>query len=117
MRLTTGILVASLASVSFSLLSCDALKIVDVTLDVAGNSLCLFTGYYETTTKGQTQITGYPPKSYTFEARKKYDVVAAQILRVGAGELTAKIVVDGTTRCSAATSGVIDTLKLTWVAK
>jgi hypothetical protein len=43
--------------------------------------------------------------------------VAAQILRVGAGELTAKIVVDGTTRCSAATSGVIDTLKLTWVAK
>jgi hypothetical protein len=26
-------------------------------------------------------------------------------------------VVDGTTRCSAATSSVIDTVKLTWVAK
>lgn len=117
MRLTTGILVASLAFVSLNLLSCDALKTVEVTLDVAGESLCLFTGFYETTTNGKTQITGYPPRSYTFQARKKYDFVAAQILRVGAGELTAKIVADGTTRCSAATSSAVDTINLTWVAK
>jgi len=103
--------------VGFSLMSCDALKIVDVTLDITGGSLSAFTGYYETTGAGRVEISGIVPKSYTFTARKSLDVVAAQVVRAGLGELSARIVADGTTRDSAATSNAIDIITLEWVAK
>ena len=117
MRLTTGILVASLAFAGLSLLSCDTVKTVDVTLDITGGSLCLFTGFYETTTNGQAQISGSPPKSYTFQARKSYDIVAAQIVRAGTGELTAKLVSGDVTRDSVTTSSNVGTIHLGWTPK
>jgi len=117
MRLTTGAFVLTLASASLGLLSCDALKTVEVTLDISGSSLSVFSGYYETTTNGQKQIQGVPPTSYTFEARKKYDVVAAQIVRAGTGELTAKLVCDGVTHDSATTNSNLGTIHLEWTPK
>ncbi|MBM3313268.1 hypothetical protein FJY70_01585 [candidate division WOR-3 bacterium] len=99
------------------LFSCDALTYVDVTLDITGDQLSAFTGYYETTGSGKTEISGTVPKSYTFQARKKLDVVAAQIVRVGVGQLSARIVADGATRDSAATTELVGTLTLEWIAK
>jgi hypothetical protein len=101
------VLTAVLAA--FVLTTCDTLKTIDVTLDVTGSSLAVFTGFYETTTNGQTQISGSPPKSYTFQARKQYDIIAAQLAYVGTGALTAKLVSGGVTRDSESISaaGVI----------
>jgi hypothetical protein len=112
MRLLT--IVALAATLGLCLFSCDALKKVDVTLDISGNTLQAFAGYYETTSVGEVQISGTVPKSYTFTARKAYDVVAAQIGRVGTGQLVAKLVSDGVTRDSAATSDVVGTISLHW---
>ncbi len=99
------------------LVSCDALKTVDVTLDISGSSFSAFTGYYETTGTDTVAISGTVPKSIIFQARKSLDIVAAQLVRVGAGQLVAKIVSDGITRDSAATSDVIGTITLEWVVK
>jgi len=105
------------ALLGICLVSCDALKAVDVTLDISGSSLSAFTGYYETTGTDTVSISGIVPKSYTFQARKSLDIVAAQIVRVGTGQLVAKIVADGVTRDSAETSDIIGTITLEWVAK
>ena len=117
MRRVTAFTTLAVAMAGFSLMACDALKIVDVTLEITGSSLSAFYGYYETTGAGQDTISGIVPKSYTFAARKSLDVVAAQIARVGAGQLSARIVADGKTRDSAATSDVIGTITLEWIAK
>jgi len=100
----------------FVLTSCDTLKTVDVTLDISGSSLAVFTGYYETTTNGQSQVSGSPPKSYTFQARKQYDIVAVQLAYAGVGDLRAKLISDGVTRDSDAIN-TAGTLSLNWVAK
>jgi hypothetical protein len=117
MRTRTAALVLALALASLSLLTCNSLKTIDVTLDISGSSLAAFEGFYETTTNGQAQISGSPPKSYTFKARMQYDIVAVQIARAGAGELTAKLVSGGVTRDSATTSSSIGTLHLEWTPK
>jgi hypothetical protein len=117
MRLTSCALALVLAFASLGLLSCDSLKTIEVTLDISGSSLAVFTGFYETTTNGQKQISGSPPKSYMFEARKKNEFVAAQIARVGSGELTAKLVSGGVTRDSATTNSSIGTIHLEWTPK
>jgi hypothetical protein len=117
MRLMTGILMLALVFASLGLLSCNTLKTADVTLDISGSSLALFEGFYETTTNGQAQISGSPPKSYTFKARMQYDVVAVQIVRVGSGDLTAKLISGGVTRDSATTSGTVGTLHLEWTPR
>ena len=98
------------------LTACDTLKTAEVTLDISGSSLAYFTGFYETTTNGQKQISGSPPKSYTFEARKQYDIVAAQLAYAGVGDLTAKLVSGGITRDSA-TINTVGTITLQWVVK
>jgi hypothetical protein len=116
MRLTNRILVLALAFAGFSLLSCDALQTIDVTLDITGSSLAAFTGFYETTTNGQSSIAGTPPKSYTFKARKKYDIVAAQLVYAGTGSLTAKLVSGGVTRDSA-TINYAGTITLDWTPR
>lgn len=116
MRLTNRILVLALAFSAFSLLSCDALKTVEVTLEITGSSLAAFTGFYQTTTNGQASIAGAPPKSYTFEARKKYDIVAAQLAYAGTGALTAKLVSGGVTRDSA-TINYVGVITLDWTPK
>ena len=100
----------------FVLTACDTLKTVDVTLDISGNSLAVFTGFYETTTNGQKQISGSPPKSYTFQARKQYDIVAVQLAYAGSGELIAKLVSDGVTRDSGSIN-TVGTLALHWTPK
>ncbi len=100
----------------FVLTSCDTLKTVEVTLDITGSSLAYFTGFYETTTNGQKQISGSPPKSYTFEARKQNDIVAAQLVYAGAGNLTAKLVSGGVTRDSESI-GTIGAITLSWIPK
>ena len=97
----------------FVLTSCDTLKTVEVTLDITGSSLAYFTGFYETTTNGQKQISGSPPKSYTFDARKQNDIVAAQLVYAGAGNLTAKLVSGGVTRDSESI-GTIGVITLNW---
>ncbi len=107
-------LVAALAG--FSLMACDALKTAEVTLEITGSPLAVFTGYYETTTNGQTQVSGSPPKSYVFQARKQYDIVAAQLVYAGVGEMTAKLVSGGVTRDSEAIS-TVGTIMLQWVVK
>jgi hypothetical protein len=117
MRRLSALAMLVVVLAGFGLLSCDTLKTADVTLDIAGDPYSAFTGYYETTGAGRVAISGIVPKSYTFQARKSLDVVAAQIVRVGLGELTARIVADGTTRDSAATSGVIGTVTLEWLVK
>ena len=117
MRLTTGAFVLALAFASLGLLTCNSLKTIDVTLDISGSSLAVFEGVYETTTNGQAQISGSPPKSYAFKARMQYDIVAVQIARAGVGELTAKLVSGGVTRDSATTSSSIGTLHLEWTPK
>jgi len=117
MRLKTGALVLAIAFASLGLLSCNSLKTIEVTLDITGSSLAVFDGFYETTTNGQAQISGSPPKSYTFKARMQNDIVAVQIARVGSGELTAKLVSGGVTRDSATTSSSIGTLHLEWTPK
>lgn len=99
------------------LVSCDTLKIVDVTLDITGNQVSAFTGYYWTTGTDTVAISGTVPKSYTFQARKSLDIVAAEIVRVGAGQLTAKIVSEGITRASDSTSDIVGTVTLEWVVK
>ena len=99
------------------LVSCDALKTVDVTLDISGDSLSAFTGYHETTGADTVAISGTVPKSYTFQARKSLDIVAAQVVRVGAGQLVAKIVSDGVIRAADSTSDVIGVITLEWVVK
>ena len=116
MKLTTGVLVLALAFASLGLMSCDSLKTIEVTLDITGSSLAYFTGFYETTTNGQKSVSGSPPKSYTFEARKQNDIVAAQLAYAGTGDLTAKLVSGGVTRDSETirTAGVIT---LGWTPK
>lgn len=116
MRLMTGIFTLALAFASLSLLSCDTLKTIDVTLEITGSSLAAFTGFYETTTNGQASISGVPPKSYTFQARKQYDIVAAQLAYAGTGVLTAKLVSGGITRDSASIN-YVGTLTLDWTPK
>ena len=116
MRCTTGALVLALAFASLGLMSCDSLKTIEVTLDISGSSLAVFTGFYETTTNGQKSISGSPPKSYTFEARKQYDIVATQLLYAGVGDLTAKLVSGGVTRDSE-TINTVGTITLEWVVK
>ncbi len=117
MRRSSALALLAIVLAGFVLLSCDALKTIDVTLDIAGDQLSAFTGYYETTGAGRVEISGTVPKSYTFQARKSADVVAAQIVRVGVGQLSARIVADGTTRDSAATTSIVGTVTLEWVAK
>ena len=109
-----AVLAAILAG--FVLTSCDTLKTVEVTLDITGSSLAYFTGFYETTTNGQKQISGSPPKSYTFEARKQNDFVAAQLVYAGAGALTAKLVSGGVTRDSESI-GTVGVITLNWTPK
>jgi hypothetical protein len=116
MRLTTGALVLALAFASLGLMACDSLKTIDVTLDISGNPLAVFTGFYETTTNGQASISGTPPKSYTFNARKSFDIVAVQLVYAGAGDLTAKLVSGGVTRDSG-TISTVGTLTLHWEPK
>ncbi len=116
MRRLSALIPLVVALTGFSLMTCNALKTADVTLEITGSSLAIFTGYYETTTNGQTQISGSPPKSYTFEARKQYDIVAAQLAYAGVGELTAKLVSGGVTRDSDAIS-TVGTISLNWVVK
>lgn len=115
-RLSASILLAVVLG-SLSLMACDALKIVDVTLDITGDSLSYFTGYYETTGSDTTAISGTVPKSYTFQARKSLDAVAVQLVRVGVGQISARLVADGVTRDSAATGGVVGVITLEWIAK
>jgi hypothetical protein len=98
------------------LTACDTLKTTDVTLDISGSTLAYFTGFYETTTNGQSQISGSPPKSYTFQARKQYDIVAVQLVYAGVGDLVAKLVSDGVTRDSSSIS-TVGTLSLNWTPK
>lgn len=117
MRKVSAFIVLAMALAGFSLMACDALKIVDVTLDITGDNLSYFTGYYETTGSDTTAISGTVPKSYTFQARKSLDVVAAQIVRVGVGKISARIVADGVTRDSAATDDLVGTIHLEWIAK
>jgi hypothetical protein len=105
------------ALLGICVMSCDALKTVDVTLDISGSSLSAFTGYYETTGADTVAISGTVPKSYTFQARKSLDIVAAQIVRVGTGQLVAKIVSDGVVRASDSTTDVIGVITLEWVVK
>ena len=112
---TLTMLVVVLAG--FSLMTCDALKTIQVTLDISGSSNAYFTGFYEMTTNGQAPISGSPPKSYTFNARKSYDIVAAQIIRAGTGDLTAKLISDGIVRDSATTSSVVGTITLSLTPK
>ena len=114
-RLPVLAVLAALAGLS--LMTCDALKTVDVTLEITGSQLSAFTGYYETTGSDTVAISGTVPKSYTFQARKSLDVVAAQIVRVGNGQLTAKIVSEDITRDSASTSDVVGTVTLEWVVQ
>jgi len=100
----------------FVLTRCDTLKTADVTLDIRGSTLAVFTGSYETTTNGITPISGSPPKSYTFKARKQYDIVAVQLAYAGSGELIAKLVSDGVTRDSGSIN-TVGTLALHWTPK
>lgn len=96
---------------------CTALQNQEVTLEITGSSAALFSGYYETTGEGRKEISGTVPSSYTFNARKQYDVVAVQIARVGLGELTARLVAGGVTRDSATTTDLIGTITLEWVVR
>jgi len=100
----------------FVLTTCDSLKTIEVTLDITGSSLAYFTGFYETTTNGQEQISGSPPKSYTFEARKQNDIVAVQLVYAGTGTLTAKLVSGGVTRDSESI-GTVGAITLNWTPK
>jgi hypothetical protein len=104
------------ALTGLAMLTCDVLQTADVTLEISGSPLAAFTGYYETTSNGQTQVSGSPPKSFTFQARKQYDIVAAQLIYAGVGEMTAKLVSGGVTRDSEAISNV-GVISLLWVAK
>jgi len=106
-----------IACIGLLFLCCTALQTQDVTLEITGSSTALFTGYYETTSDGQKQISGTVPTSYTFQARKKYDVVAAQIARAGLGQLTAKLVSGGVARDSATTTDLVGTVHLTWTVQ
>ncbi|MBN2465347.1 hypothetical protein JXD38_06960 [candidate division WOR-3 bacterium] len=117
MRKLSALVVLIVALACFSLMACDALRIVDVTLDITGDNLSYFTGYYETTGSDTTAISGTVPKSYTFQARKSLDVVAVQIVRVGVGQISARLIADGITRDSAATSDVVGVITLEWIAK
>ena len=101
---------------AFCLTTCDSLKTIDVTLDITGSSLAYFTGFYETTTNGKASISGSPPQSYTFQARKQYDIIAVQLAYAGAGELKAKLVSGGVTRDSG-TINTVGTLSLDWTPK
>ena len=112
----TAMTALALVLAGFALTTCDTLKTAEVTLGVSGSSLAYFTGFYETTTNGQKQISGSPPKSYTFEARKQNDIVIAELAYAGVGELTAKLVSGGVTRDSA-TINTVGTISLNWVVK
>jgi hypothetical protein len=116
MRKLPALVTLALALAGFSLMTCNALNTAEVTLEITGSSLAYFTGFYETTTNGQKQISGSPPKSYTFEARKQYDIVAAQLALASVGSLTAKLVSGGITRDSA-TINTVGTITLQWVVK
>jgi hypothetical protein len=100
----------------FVLTACDTLKTIEVTLDITGSSVAYFTGFYETTTNGQKSISGSPPKSYTFDARKQNDIVAAQLVYAGTGTLTAKLVSGGVTRDSESI-GTVGIITLNWTPK
>ena len=100
----------------FVLTTCDTLKTIEVTLDITGSSLAYFTGFYGTTTNGKALISGSPPKSYTFEARKQNDVIAVELVYAGAGDLTAKLVSGGVTRAEG-TISTVGTLALHWTPK
>lgn len=114
MRSFSALIVLAVALAGLSLLTCDALKLIDVTLDITGSPLAVFTGYYKTTTTGQSQIQGSPPKSYTFSARKGVDTVQVQLVCVGTGELKAKLTADGVARDSG-TISTVGALTLTWI--
>ncbi len=116
MRRLSVLTMLALALAGLSLIECNSLKTLEVTLDISGSSLAYFTGFYETTTNGQKQISGSPPKSYTFEARQQYDVVAAQLVYAGTGTLTAKLVSGGITRDSSTISKV-GAITLSWTPK
>jgi hypothetical protein len=109
-------LLLPLAFVCLVLMSCDTLKIVDVKLEITGDNLAAFSGYYETTSKGRVSIQGVVPKTETFQARKKYDVVAAQIVSASTGQMTARLIADGVTRDSATVTG-LNTILLEWTPK
>ena len=118
MRRVSSLVVLAAMLGGVALMACNALQTTEVTLDISGtNPLGVFTGSYETTSNGVTTISGSPPKSYTFNVRKSYDVVAVQLGYVGAGELTAKLISDGVTRDSATTTSLIGTLTLSWTPK
>jgi hypothetical protein len=116
MRRLSVLVTLAVALAGLSLMKCNSLKTIEVTLEISGNSLAYFTGFYETTTNGQMAISGSPPKSYTFEARQQNDIVAAQLVYAGSGDLTAKLVSGGVTRDSA-TINYVGTITLSWTPK
>jgi hypothetical protein len=116
MRKLSAMTVLAVILAGLVLTTCDALKTIEVTLDITGSNLAVFTGFYETTTNGQKSISGSPPKSYTFEARKQADIVAAQLVYAGTGTLTAKLVSGGVTRDSESI-GNIGAITLSWTPK
>ena len=116
MRRLSALTMLAVILAGFSLMACDTLKTIDVTLEITGNPLAVFTGFYETTTHGQASISGSPPKSYAFQARKQYDIIAVQLVYAGAGDLTAKLVSGGVTRAEG-TISTIGTLTLHWEPK
>jgi hypothetical protein len=116
MRRLPALITLAVALAGFSLMACDTLKEIDVTLDITGNSLAVFSGFYETTTNGQAPVSGSPPKSYVFQARKQYDIIAVQLAYAGVGELTARLVSGGITRDSA-TINTVGTLSLNWTPR
>jgi hypothetical protein len=116
MSRVSSIIVLAGALAGVGMMACNALQTTQVTLDIRGSSLAVFTGSYETTTNGITPISGSPPKSYTFEARKQYDIVEVQLAYAGSGELVAKLVSDGVTRDSGSIN-TVGTLALHWTPK
>jgi len=113
MRKVSSLIVLAAILAGFCLMTCNSLQTIQVTLDIKGNKLAGFAGSYETTTNGLTTISGSPPKSYTFEARKSYDVVEVQLGYLGSGELIAKLISDGVTRDSGSIN-TAGTLALHW---
>jgi len=116
MRRLSALTMLAVVLAGFSLMACDSLKTIDVTLDITGSSLAYFTGFYGTTTNGKASISGSPPQSYTFQARKSYDIIAVELAYAGAGDLTAKLVSGGVTRAEG-TISTIGTLTLHWEPK
>lgn len=113
MRKVSSLIVLAAILAALSMMTCNALQKIEVTLDIKGPPTAEFAGSYETTTNGITTISGSPPKSYTFEARQSYDVVDVQLTYAGVGDLTATLVSGGVTRDSG-TINTVGTLTLHW---